>query len=116
MEAINTLSKILNLTAKDFGFAGNKDKRAITVQRVSIHKVTKEWVLEKFNVYNSRQKGHFKDSIQLGEFSYNDDHVKLGDLKGNHFEIVIRYHMVSFDLYLLFCVIVISNHQISNLK
>ncbi len=61
------------------GFAGLKDKRGITSQRISIFEP------------NIEQLSKFKQNmIKLFDFYWHDTKIDLGDLKGNFFTIVIR--------------------------
>lgn len=62
-----------------FGFAGMKDKRGITSQRISIYEPN----IEQLRKFNYRQ-------IKLFDFEWSDTKIDLGDLKGNAFNIVIR--------------------------
>lgn len=66
------------LYVRRFGFAGSKDKKAITRQLCS-GEIKKE-TLEKLRL---------KD-IEVKFFGYGDKPISLGDLKGNAFEIVVR--------------------------
>lgn len=79
LEVIQLLSRLLRLSEKQIGFAGSKDKQAVTEQAISIEKISKEKV----------------QSLDLKNFSleflgYGDKPISLGDLEGNNFEIVIR--------------------------
>jgi len=64
-----------------FVTAGTKDKRAVTTQLVTAHKVP----AEKLRNANDRLYG-----IKLGNFEYVKDPLKLGSLNGNHFTITLR--------------------------
>ena len=77
--AIRELAKKLGISRKRISFAGTKDKKAITSQRISIKGVKIE-DLEKVGI---------KD-IKLRDFSYEDKPIRLGDLYGNRFKIIIR--------------------------
>ncbi len=79
MLAIKEISKRLGISQKRFGFAGTKDKRALTTQRVSVWNVSSE-NLEKVNI----------NDISIGNFEYRDEGINLGNLWGNRFEITIR--------------------------
>ncbi|XP_070263904.1 pseudouridylate synthase PUS7L isoform X2 [Myotis yumanensis] len=82
-EAIGFLAVILGVIPSDFSYAGLKDKKAITYQAMVVRKVTperlkdieKEIKKKRMNVFNIRSV---------------DDSLRLGQLKGNHFDIVIR--------------------------
>nr|XP_045221023.1 pseudouridylate synthase 7 homolog-like protein isoform X2 [Macaca fascicularis] len=82
-EAIGFLAIKLGVIPSDFSYAGLKDKKAITYQAMVVRKVTperlknieKEIEKKRMNVFNIRSV---------------DDSLRLGQLKGNHFDIVIR--------------------------
>lgn len=79
MRAIKVLSNRLHVSRKRFGFAGTKDKRALTAQRVSVWDTDVE----------EMQRISLKDII-LKDFCYDDERINLGCLWGNRFTIVIR--------------------------
>ncbi len=79
LRAIKQISSVLGVSQNRFGFAGTKDKKAVTTQRVSAWKVP----IEKL------QSLRIKD-IELSDFSYSDVRINLGNLKGNRFTITIR--------------------------
>jgi tRNA(Glu) U13 pseudouridine synthase TruD len=68
-----------NLKVKDIGYAGTKDKRAITSQRISLFKPNIE-LIENFNHPN----------ISLKNFKWNKRKIKIGYLEENHFKITLR--------------------------
>mgnify|MGYP000032263709 CR=1 FL=1 len=77
--AIEALARRLNVSPENFSIAGIKDKKAITIQRVSVWKVKPEDLL------NIR----INDLYVRGCW-YSDNKVNIGDLWGNHFRIIIR--------------------------
>lgn len=77
--AIKEISKRLGISYKRFGFAGTKDKRALTIQRISVRDVSGE-NLKKVNI----------NDITIGNFEYGNEGINLGDLWGNRFAITIR--------------------------
>jgi tRNA pseudouridine13 synthase len=81
MEVVGFLGSKLNSGAKAFGFAGTKDRRACTVQRVCVKRQTAERMYN-FNkvLYNS----------VMGDWEYSPNNLTLGDLKGNEFTITLR--------------------------
>ncbi|KAF9142648.1 multisubstrate pseudouridine synthase 7 [Mortierella sp. GBA39] len=81
MEAINHLTTTLRVPGKVFTFAGTKDRRGITSQWVTAHKVKAERLL-------ALNKG--LRNMSLGNFSYVPKSLKLGDLNGNRFMIALR--------------------------
>lgn len=79
--AVTTMSKILHLSHKVFNVAGTKDKRGVTVQWCTAYHVPPS----KLARINAAVRG-----IRVGNFSYVDEQLRLGDLQGNKFEIVLR--------------------------
>ncbi len=77
--AIKAIAKRLHVSPKRIGFAGTKDKRAWTTQRISI------WGLSP----NDLEKVKLKD-IRLIPIEFSNDRINLGDLWGNRFTITIR--------------------------
>ncbi|XP_017340430.1 pseudouridylate synthase 7 homolog isoform X1 [Ictalurus punctatus] len=81
MDAINVLSKFLRVRPNVFSYMGTKDKRAITVQEIAVLKITAERL-----AHLNKCLMNFK----LGNFSYKKHPLKLGELQGNHFTVVLR--------------------------
>lgn len=81
MDAINVLSKFLRVKPNIFSYMGTKDKRAITVQQIAVLKIT------------AQRLSHLNKCLmnfKLGNFSYEKHPLKLGELHGNHFTVVLR--------------------------
>lgn len=78
-EALDRIARRLGVGIKRFSYAGVKDKRAVTTQRLSAWRIEPE-KLEELNI-----KGLYIRDVKRG-----NDAVKLGDLWGNHFRITIR--------------------------
>lgn len=74
-------SSCFSLNQKVFGIAGTKDRRAITSQRVSAYRVE----IQRIKKLKPQLRG-----IVLSGFGYSDHELKLGDLWGNRFSIVLR--------------------------
>lgn len=83
--AINHLSRFLQVSRKRIGFAGMKDKRAITCQRISLFQPN----LEKLALFKSKM-------MDLRNFEWKKERIEIGDLKGNAFTITIRN--IDFDI------------------
>ncbi len=83
---IRDLSRILRISQKRIGFAGTKDKRAQTTQRISIYDVQEE---DMNNI-------HLKD-VELKILGRSNRNIGLGDLIGNEFEITARNIDLSSD-------------------
>ncbi len=79
LTAIEHIANALHVPLNRFGFAGNKDKFAITEQLISVMGVNKE-NLHKINL---------KD-IEIKILGYGEEYISLGDLKGNEFIIIVR--------------------------
>ncbi|KAJ2804980.1 multisubstrate pseudouridine synthase 7, partial [Coemansia helicoidea] len=82
MDVLQQIARNLKVAPRSFGMAGTKDKRGITVQRCSAYRVDHTrliWVSNKI-------KG-----ARLGNYSYGPRELKLGDLGGNQFRIVLRH-------------------------
>jgi len=77
--ALRLIARHLHVSKKRIGYAGLKDKRAITCQRISI------WEPEKSLVESFRAKG-----IRLREPAWSSEKIDLGMLVGNRFTIKIR--------------------------
>ncbi|KAM4037551.1 pseudouridylate synthase 7 homolog isoform 2-T2 [Anomaloglossus baeobatrachus] len=81
MDAINVLSKFLRVKPNIFSYMGTKDKRAITVQAIAVLKIT------------AQRLAHLNKCLmnfKLGNFTYQKNPLKLGELQGNHFTVVLR--------------------------
>ncbi|XP_069764399.1 pseudouridylate synthase 7 homolog isoform X2 [Narcine bancroftii] len=81
MDAINVLSKFLRVKPNIFSYMGTKDKRAITVQEIAVVKIT------------AQRLSHLNKCLmnfRLGNFSYKKYPLKLGELQGNNFTVVLR--------------------------
>lgn len=78
MEAIDSLSSMLHISKDRIGYAGNKDKRAVTEQYISIKGISEEDVRQIFT-----------DEFEL-EVVGENGYIGLGNLDANQFEIVIR--------------------------
>lgn len=83
---IRNLSRALGISQKRIGFAGTKDKRAVTTQRISIYDISE----------NDLSRVNIKD-IKLKPLGYNKRGIVLGDLNSNIFKICIRNIDVSFE-------------------
>jgi len=63
-------------------YAGTKDRRAMTSQMMSVFKIDPA----KLAKLSNELKG-----VKLGNYSFKQTCLKLGDLKGNRFRISLRY-------------------------
>jgi len=76
--AIKRIAKALQCSPKRIGFAGTKDKKAVTIQRISIYDTPKEQIDQIL----------LKD-ITVKPIKYSDKRINLGDLWGNRFTIKV---------------------------
>ncbi|PHH79115.1 hypothetical protein CDD80_5581 [Ophiocordyceps camponoti-rufipedis] len=81
MHAVNLLSRKLQVKPVFFAYAGTKDKRASTVQRCSL-RYGKERALAATN--------NVLRHMATGDYEYRDEPIRLGDLLGNEFVIVLK--------------------------
>ncbi|XP_064347858.1 pseudouridylate synthase PUS7L isoform X2 [Camelus dromedarius] len=82
-EAVGFLAIKLGVIPSDFSYAGLKDKKAITYQAMVVRKVTPERL-------KNIEKEIEKKRMSVFNIRSVDDSLRLGQLKGNHFDIVIR--------------------------
>ena len=78
-DAVQIFSDQLGCKSRDIGYAGLKDKNALTVQQISVHKSYEE-KLNKFSHSN----------IKILETTRHDNKIKIGHLKGNKFFIRLK--------------------------
>ncbi len=78
-DVIESISKQLGITRDSVGYAGLKDKNAITRQTISVYNVSTE-KLKKVKI----------DGVKLSNFKKSSSPISLGDLKENRFIIVVR--------------------------
>ena len=79
LRALQHIAIKLGTPLKNIGFAGNKDKNAVTEQMISIK-----------NVGEGQIKGVKLKDIELEFKGYGKSPISLGDLAGNAFRIVVR--------------------------
>ena len=81
MEAISWLSRQLGMNPRSFQFAGTKDRRAVTVQRISVERVLVNAMIS---------AGRTLRNASIGNFEYRPHPLQLGELTGNEFVITLR--------------------------
>jgi tRNA pseudouridine13 synthase len=77
---ITVLAKATGLQERDIGYAGLKDKNATTIQYISIPKQAEREL----------NKNLTTERIEILERTYNKAPIKVGNLKGNRFSIVLH--------------------------
>ena len=81
MEALYFIATQLKVPAKNFQFAGTKDRRGVTVQRVAIFRVQADRIA-KLN--------KFARGWRAGDFEYKKHGLDLGELGGNEFLLTLK--------------------------
>ena len=79
LEAINRIARELQVPTRDFGYAGLKDKNAITTQVLSVEGITPERVLR------VEQPG-----IEILWAEKHPHKLRVGHLRGNRFELTLH--------------------------
>lgn len=83
-DAINMIATCLGTNPRIFTFAGTKDKRAVTVQAVTVLKVTIQ------QMHKALLHPRWDRSIRISDLRYQSERVSLGSHHGNHFRICLR--------------------------
>ncbi len=76
---VRDLARILRISQNRFGWAGTKDKRAITKQKISI------WDMGEEDIGRVRLR-----DVELKAIGRSNKKISLGDLWGNRFKIAVR--------------------------
>src|SRR5438094_115418 len=83
---VRELARGLHISRRRIGFAGTKDKRALTTQLFSFENVSPEAV-----------KALRMKDVEVLDLSRSDRSLEIGDLAGNRFQIVVRELAVTED-------------------
>jgi tRNA(Glu) U13 pseudouridine synthase TruD len=86
LDVIKEIARRLRKRVKDVGFAGNKDKIAVTEQYVSIL------------IKDKKEVEKIVDNASIKFMGWLKERINLGELKGNRFEIIVRDLDKEFDL------------------
>lgn len=81
MEVLYFIASQLKIPVKNFQFAGTKDRRGVTVQRVAIFRVQANRLVN----LNAMAKGWV-----VGDLEYKKHGLELGELLGNEFTLTLR--------------------------
>ena len=79
MELVSLIAKYLGIKNRDIGYAGLKDKHAMTKQYISVHKQHEE-AMESFS----------HESVKILSKVYHNNKIRIGHLKGNRFFIKVK--------------------------
>lgn len=92
VDAIKEIALRLGIKERDIGFAGNKDRKALTKQHISIFNVDAKRVLNlKIKDLKLEYAGNGKDRICLGDLNGNRFKIIVKDCKGFRKKEVINY-------------------------
>lgn len=83
-EAIQSIARCLRIPPKSFQFCGTKDRRGITVQSVSVYRISEE-ALKRALLHSSWDK-----AVRVSHLEYKEYPNKIGRSRGNQFEICLR--------------------------
>ena len=83
--ALEYISRLLHRNQKMLKFAGNKDKRAITTQRISSYNTLPGEII------SMTKNKRWNKNIEISNFSFSDKELRLGQLKGNQFCVCFRF-------------------------
>lgn len=78
-DAVQIIANFLGCKPRDIGYAGLKDKNALTVQSISIHKQ-----------YEEKLKTFSHPNIKILDTTRHNNKIKVGHLKGNKFFIRLK--------------------------
>ena len=76
---IGQIARYLGIKNKEIGYAGLKDKHAMTKQYISLHKK-----------YEDAISGFVHESIKIISKTYHSNKIRIGHLKGNRFYIKLK--------------------------
>jgi len=82
LDAIKAVARALHIEEKNFGFAGSKDRNAVTTQLISL-RTTKEQKIKQLETLKL-------NDIELKILGRAEKPISLGDHEGNEFMITIR--------------------------
>ncbi|CAN0022224.1 unnamed protein product, partial [Hapterophycus canaliculatus] len=84
-EVVEALCQHLNIRRSRLSYAGAKDRRALTAQKIRC------WRLPAETVHEAHAKGLLaKTGLAVSDYRYTEKELSLGGLKGNHFEVLLR--------------------------
>ena len=78
-EMVGVIARYLGIKNKEIGYAGLKDKHAMTKQYISLHKKHEE-----------AMEGFCHENIKIISKTYHSNKIRIGHLKGNRFYIRLK--------------------------
>lgn len=106
---VHKLANLLHFPVRSFAYAGTKDKRSVSTQRMSIFKGRPNNLIR----FNRLCKDQFS-RIAIGNIVFAEEPLSLGQLKGNQFTIVYRDVRVNSHTHLQDALNDISTHGFIN--
>jgi len=97
-DALSYIARFLHVNVKDLGVAGTKDKRGVTIQRVSLKRGSRT-VEDVWKIASSQNSRNLPEDstarrgdhgVRIADFNYRKMPLELGMLKGNQFVITLR--------------------------
>lgn len=79
LEMVSAIARYLGIQQKEIGYAGLKDKHAMTKQYISLHKKHEE-LMDKFE----------HEGIKIISKAYHNNKIRIGHLQGNRFYIKLK--------------------------
>lgn len=79
LEMISIIARYLGIQQKEIGYAGLKDKHAMTKQYISLHKK-----------YEAKMDDFAHDNIKILSKVYHNNKIRIGHLNGNKFYIKLK--------------------------
>lgn len=79
LELVSMIARYLGIKNKEIGYAGLKDKHAMTKQYISLHKK-----------YEEAMDGFNHESVKILSKTYHNNKLKIGHLSGNRFYIRVK--------------------------
>ena len=93
-ENMDTTTAVKELSRKGsharIGFAGMKDKRGVTAQFCTMQHTEPQQIIGARQVGCGNSKHQGNAVVQIGNFEYVSKEMRLGTLKGNRFDLVLR--------------------------
>ena len=83
-ELIDAITRHLGIKNKEIGYAGLKDKHALTYQYISLHRK-----------YEEQMKRFSHPNVKILSATYHNNKIRMGHLKGNRFFIRVKKVMPS---------------------
>ncbi len=86
-QAVEVISRYFNLTHNQISFAGLKDEDAVTEQMIAIEgRVSPASLI----LFNGKYTDGAQEFIRLSPCAVGDERIRIGELNGNGFRIVVR--------------------------